>query len=318
MVTVSLQGFKSAKYERVLVRSGQTTSLPVTLSVGGIQEQITVSGSPLVDTSSALQGQDITLRLTESLPTGRSYQSYLQLVPGVMPDDPKKPGNPASKSGINYSDIGGDVGVSSDNFYYFNGINVTDGQTGTFGANLNTEIIQEQKVLTGAIPAEYPGAAGPVDQRHHQVRAATCSRGSANYFFQNDNLVGEEHELRSATCSRPTTRRSRSAGRSRATRRGSSAAIAACRARTTSRRSTRKQFLRTVDNKQDQTYLKGTWRPSVADTISFTFLNDPTDISGRHRTRHHERPGSLARAGRQPVFRQLPAALAGHAHRRVA
>jgi hypothetical protein len=129
----------------------------VTLAVGGIQEQITVSGSPLVDTTTALQGQDITLRLTESLPTGRSYQSYLQLVPGVMPDDPKKPGNPASKSGINYSDIGGDVGVSTDNFYYFNGINVTDGQTGTFGANLNTEIIQEQKVLTGAIPAEYPG-----------------------------------------------------------------------------------------------------------------------------------------------------------------
>ena len=78
------------------VRSGQTTSLPVTLAVGGIQEQITVSGSPLVDTTTALQGQDITLRLTESLPTGRSYQSYLQLVPGVLPDDPKKPGNPAS------------------------------------------------------------------------------------------------------------------------------------------------------------------------------------------------------------------------------
>ena len=42
-----------------------------------------------------------------------------------------------------------------------------------------------------------------------------------------------------------------------------------------------RQFLRTVDNKQDQGIVKGTWRPSVADTISFTFLNDPTDISGR-------------------------------------
>jgi hypothetical protein len=55
--------------------------------------------SPLVDTTSATVGQDITLQLTESLPTGRSYQSYLQLVPGVMPDDPQSPGNPASKSG---------------------------------------------------------------------------------------------------------------------------------------------------------------------------------------------------------------------------
>ena len=31
-----------------------------------------------------MNGQDITLQLTESLPTGRSYQSYLQLVPGVL------------------------------------------------------------------------------------------------------------------------------------------------------------------------------------------------------------------------------------------
>src|SRR5690606_40379480 len=101
-----------------------------------------------------------TLELTESLPTGRSYQSYLQLVPGVMPDDPQVPGNPASKSGLNYSDIGGEVGVSRDNVYYFDGINVTDPLTGTFGANLNTEIIQEQKVITGAIPAEFVGAPG--------------------------------------------------------------------------------------------------------------------------------------------------------------
>ncbi len=82
------------------------------------------------------------------------------LVPGVLPDDPESPGNPASKSGLNYRDIGGDAGVSRDNFYYIDGINVTDGVSGTFGANLNTEIIQEQQVLTGGIPAEYVGAPG--------------------------------------------------------------------------------------------------------------------------------------------------------------
>lgn len=48
----------------------------------------------------------------------------------------------ASKSGLNYRDILGDAGVSRDNFYYV--VNVTDGVTGTFGANLNAEIIHEQ------------------------------------------------------------------------------------------------------------------------------------------------------------------------------
>ena len=61
---------------------------------------------------------------------------------------------------MNYSDIAGALGVSSDNFYYFNGVNVTDPVTGTFGANLNTEIIQEQRVITAASPRNSSGRPG--------------------------------------------------------------------------------------------------------------------------------------------------------------
>jgi hypothetical protein len=295
VVTVTLQGFKSAKYERVLVRSGQTTSLNVGLTVGGIQEQITVSGSPLVDTTTALQGQDITLRLTESLPTGRSYQSYLQLVPGVMPDDPKKPGNPASKSGINYSDIGGDVGVSTDNFYYFNGINVTDGQTGTFGANLNTEIIQEQKVLTGAIPAEYPGAAGLMTNVITKSGSNLFS-GSANYFFQNDGLVNKNINSEDDVFSTYDTAFTFGGpiARDKVWFFGSYRRLS--RTDDITALDT-KQFLRTVDNTQDQTYLKGTWRPGVADTFSVTFLNDPrTSAAGSSATSRTRRIARACRA----------------------
>ena len=81
--------------------------------------------------------------------------------------------------------------MSSDNFYYFNGINITDPVTGTFGANLNTEIIQEQKVLTGGIPAEFVGSAWPALERHHQVGHATATTARCNYFFQNSGLVAE-------------------------------------------------------------------------------------------------------------------------------
>ncbi len=279
-VVVSLDGFKQSKFDKVLVRSGQTTAISATLAVGGVTETVTVSGrSPVVDTTTALQGQDITLRLTESLPTGRSYQSYLQLVPGVMPDDPKKAGNPASKSGINYSDIGGDVGVSTDNFYFFNGINVTDGQTGTFGANLNTEIIQEQKVLTGAIPAEYPGAAGLLTNVITKSGSNRFS-GSANYFLQNDHLVAKNKNSDADVFSTYDT----------AITLGGPIRIDKAWFFGSYRRLSRtdditaldtKAFLRTVDNKQDQTYGKATWRPTSSDTLSGTFLSDPTDVSGR-------------------------------------
>jgi hypothetical protein len=280
VVTATLSGFQTVKNERILVRSGQTTQLHFSLSVAGATEQVTVTAeTPLVDTRSAVQGQDITLELTESLPTGRSYQSYLQLVPGVMPDNPSTPGNPASKSGLNYSDIGGDVGISTDNFYYFDGINVTDPLTGTFGANLNTEIIQEQKVLTGGIPAEYVGTPGLLSNVVTKSGSNTY-HGSVNYYFQNDGLFAENKNAPDASFNTYDTAVTLGGPivKDRAWFFGSY------------RRLNREdevlsldtnQFLRNVENTQDQWYGKGTWTPSKNDTLSFTFLNDPTDISGR-------------------------------------
>lgn len=279
IVTSELAGFTPVRNENVLVRAGQTVTLRVTLTLGGLTEQVQVTvESPLVDTTSATTGQDITLQLTESLPTGRSYQSYLQLVPGVMPDDPQSPGNPASKSGLNYSDIAGEVGISRDNVYYFDGINVTDPLTGTFGANLNTEIIQEQKVITGAIPAEFVGAPGLISNVITKSGGNSFS-GSANYFFQNDALVAENKNSADEEFSTYDTAFTLGGPimRDRAWFFGSY------------RRTEREtdvtsldtlQVLRSVTNTQDQGFVKGTWAPTSNDTISATFLNDPTDISG--------------------------------------
>lgn len=279
VVTSELSGFRTVRNENVLVRSGQTATLRVPLTVGGVTEQVQVTvESPLVDMRSATTGQDITLQLTESLPTGRSYQSYLQLVPGVLPDDPQQAGNPASKSGLNYSDIGGEVGVSRDNAYYFDGINVTDPLTGTFGANLNTEIIQEQKVITGAIPAEFVGVPGLLSNVVTKS-GSNQFRGSANYFFQNDGLVAENKNSPNEKFSTYDTAFTLGGPiyRDRAWFFGSYRRVE----RDTDVTSLDTlELLRSVNNAQDQGYAKGTWAPTAYDTFSFTFLNDPTDIDG--------------------------------------
>lgn len=279
-ITAELAGFRTLNRTGILVRTGQTTSLPVTMQLGALTETVSVVAStPLVDTRSATTGQDITLQLTESLPTGRSYQSYLQMVPGVMPDDPTSGGNPAARGGINYSDIGGNVGVSSDNAYYFDGINVTDPVTGTFGANLNTEIIQEQKVITGGIPAEYVGTPGLIS---NVITKSGSNRftGSVNYFFQNSNLVAENQNGPSDefstvdngyTIGGPIYRdKAWFFGSYRYTNRQDDVSTLDTR-----------QFLRTVDNEQHQGFAKGTWGPSANDLFSFTYLSDPTEITGR-------------------------------------
>ena len=203
VVSVALDGFTTSRNQAILVRSGATATVRVELGLAAVTETVTVSAvTPLVDTTSAVQGQDITLDLTESLPTGRTYQDYLQLVPGVLPDDPANPGNPASKSGLNYQAFAGRVGRSRDNFYYIDGINVTDGVSGTFGANLNTEIIQEQHVLTGGLAAEYVGAPGLVSNVVLKAGSNSYS-GSVNYFFQNASLVASESSIRNPRITQP-------------------------------------------------------------------------------------------------------------------
>lgn len=280
-VTMTLSGFADQVRENVLVRSGQTASLQVTLQIAGLTEAVQVTAaSPIVDVRSATAGQDITLQLTESLPTGRSYQSYLQLVPGVMPDSQTATGNPASRSGMNWKDVqtNDNLGFSTDNFYYFEGINVTDPVAGTFGANLNTEIIQEQKVITGGIPAEFVGASGLISTVVTKSGTNSYS-GSANYFFQNNNLVAaNKHNPDNSFSSTDTAftiggpflkNKAWGFGSWRYTK----------DTRDVNAQDTH-AFLRTVDTIQKQGFAKATFAPTQNDTASVMFLNDPFDRSG--------------------------------------
>lgn len=280
-VSMMLPGFADRMQQNVLVRSGQTVSLSITLQIAGLSEAVQVTAaSPIVDVKSATSGQDITLRLTESLPTGRSYQSYLQLVPGVMPDSQTSTGNPASRSGMNWKDVqtNDNLGVSTDNFYYFEGINVTDPVAGTFGANLNTEIIQEQKVITGGIPAEYVGAAGLISTVITKSGSNSYS-GSGNYFFQNDNLVGANKHNPNASFS--TTDTAFTVGgpllKNRAWAFGSFRYL---KDSTDVNAQDTRALLRNVDVIQKQGFVKGTIVPSSNDTFSAIFLNDPFRRTG--------------------------------------
>lgn len=281
VVTVSLDGFNTVRNEGVVVRAGQDAPLDVTLGLATVREELVVTAeAPVVDVTSAIAGEDITLQLTESLPTTRSYQNYLQLVPGVLPTDS---GNPASRSGLNYSDIGGDIGTSRDNFYYFEGINVTDGVTGTFGANLNTEIIQEQSVLTGGIPAEFAGAPGLISNVITKSGGNQFS-GSLNYYFQDDGLVADDENAEgdasfetfdtAFTLGGPIVR--------------DKAWFFASFRRIEEERDvinlSTGELLRTPTEEADQGFAKVTWAPSQRDLISGLFLSDPQERDGSFST----------------------------------
>lgn len=278
-VTVAAAGYSEFSASNVAVVTGRDLSLGYVL-IGSSQQtsnvdDIIVTGTSLaaVDVTSATVGTTLTLDVVESLPTGRDYQSYLQLVPGVKPGR-----NPSSRSGVNYSDVGGTIGSSTDNVYYLDGVNVTDPNTGTFGANFNSEIIQEQSVIVGGVPAEYAGGSGLIS------RVVTKSgsnewHGSLNYYFQNDSLVQEDEHLTSGgfstydtafTIGGPILRdRLWIFGSYQLKNREDDVLDGTTGA-----------LLRSVSRDDEYAFVKATWQVTDDDRLTVEFFSDPVEITG--------------------------------------
>ena len=66
-VTVRVQGFKPAKQSNIVLAVGQHMTLSMTLEVGSLTEEVTVSAvSPLLDTTTVSSGQNFDRRSIES------------------------------------------------------------------------------------------------------------------------------------------------------------------------------------------------------------------------------------------------------------
>jgi hypothetical protein len=274
-VEVVAPGYSNFSARDVAVVSGQNPSLNYSLDSG--TQQVVVTGSRLaqVDTTSATVGTTLNLAVVEALPTGRNYQSYLQLVPGVKPS---AGGNPASKSGINYADIGGATGTSTDNVYILDGIDVTDSNTGTFGSNINSEIIQEQQIITGGVPAEYSGGTGLVSKVITKS-GGNDFHGSVNYYFQNDRLVADNKHNTSSGFSTYDTAFTLG-GPIIKDKLWFFSSYQLKNRNTDVTDSTSGEFMRKVKRDDKLGFAKITWQPTDNDRLVATFFNDPTKISG--------------------------------------
>lgn len=83
-VTYSLPGFGTLVRDGIQLSTGFTANINVQLSVGDIQETVTVSGaSPVVDIQNVEQRQVMDREVMDSIPTGKSITSYGLLVPGM-------------------------------------------------------------------------------------------------------------------------------------------------------------------------------------------------------------------------------------------
>jgi hypothetical protein len=83
-LTFTLAGFNTVKRENIELVGSQTLSIPVQMSVGGVQETITVTGeAPVVDVQNARRELVMNKDVIESLPAARAAGALLNATPGL-------------------------------------------------------------------------------------------------------------------------------------------------------------------------------------------------------------------------------------------
>ena len=175
-------GFPSTK-RKIKVKLDESAFVAIELNVG-VEEVIIEHALPVLDTTRSSVSTEISKEALDHLPVGRSYQSAVNILPGVSgrvdtssggPGD----GNPSVRGEGQYG-----------NNYLLDGISTRDTATKTFGTNVNFDAIEDIQVYTDGAPAEFGQATGMT------VNVVTKDGGdehfgSVGYYFGADASDGK-------------------------------------------------------------------------------------------------------------------------------
>lgn len=187
-VSAGKDGFRKTVLSGLVLQVDQRAQVDLRLEIGQVAESIEVTGgAPLVDTGTSSVGKVIDNRHVLELPlNGRSALALTLLTPGV-----KSNAGPTNSGfgdrGIQLSSISINGGPNSMNGQLLDGSNNIQSYIGEVAINPGVDAVEEFKVQSGALPAEYGFTAGGV------INMVTKSgsngfHGSAYEFFRNDKL----------------------------------------------------------------------------------------------------------------------------------
>ncbi len=147
-ITFELQGFKTVK-RTIGVKMAETQPLNITFALAAVAESVTVAGqSPDVVLSSTV-ASNFRKEQLELLPVGRALNDAVLLAPGVAGTGPS--GNIMMAGALSF-----------ESQYLINGVVVNENLRGQALNLFIEDAVQETKVSTGAISAEYGRFGGGV------------------------------------------------------------------------------------------------------------------------------------------------------------
>jgi hypothetical protein len=205
-VTVTKAGFKGYIQSGLLLKVNDSVRVDVVLTVGNIQEKVTVAADAVrVETTSSQMGEVINEQKIESVPlNGRSYTDLLALQPGVSPTDSTLSGGEGgtfTSTGFGIQRVSGELDAGNlsvngmreaANGFLLNGAPVQETAFSGTAAIPNLDSIEEFRILTNNFDAEYGNYAG--GQINVVTKSGTNSwHGSAFEFLRNTVLDASQY-----------------------------------------------------------------------------------------------------------------------------
>jgi carboxypeptidase family protein len=188
-VTFTLTGFSIVRREGVVLGSGFTASVNVTMSVGALAETITVTGaSPVVDTQTVRQQETLNTSELEALPSGNvGLQTLAYVTPGFASTQADVGGTRDTWSAQGaYTFFHGKTGTraSFDGFrnQYF------IGAASGVGYITDSGTIEELQLETTGMGAE--SGSGSTSLNAIPKSGSNVFRGGIDGFFSNDKMQG--------------------------------------------------------------------------------------------------------------------------------
>jgi hypothetical protein len=157
-ITASVAGFKKTVLPSITLQVNQRAEVDLTMEVGTLSEEVTVSAqAPLLATESTSVGQVVENRSIESLAlNGRQFWQLVALTPGAS----YTPGSDRTRTGggsIRSSAV--NVQINGTGFIYngwlLDGTDITEYEQGGTNVQPNVDALEEFKVLSANMPAEY-------------------------------------------------------------------------------------------------------------------------------------------------------------------
>jgi hypothetical protein len=185
-LSVSAKGFQRHIEQNIKLNVAEKARVDVTLTVGTMTEEITVTGESAaqVETQSSDLNSTITGKQIENLVlNGRNFTQLVNLAPGVVSQTGQDDAKVGVYGNVAYSMNGGRTEYN--NWELDGGDNMDNGSNSTLNVYPNPEAIAEFKVLTSNYGAQYGrNGSGTVEV---ETKSGTSSfHGSAFEYLRND------------------------------------------------------------------------------------------------------------------------------------